>query len=236
MSKLTFTEKSILALVFIMILVGYFLLYRNVDSFIVYTREDGVVEWLTVAGLMMGCIVCVRRFIRLRKFRHAWFLFVTLALAFLLFFGSGEEISWGQRILGLKSPEYFLEENTQKELNFHNLMVDGVKLNKVIFTFGLIGALGIYLLVLPFLYRYSGKIRNLVDRSGVPLPRFYQVISILLMFTLTEFLWHGKKAEILEADFALLFFLIIRYPGNAYMFRKDPVPSSQVSISQASRA
>lgn len=225
MSKLTLTEKSVLALVFIMIAVGYILLATNVNSFIVYTREDGIVEWLTVLGLMMGCIVCVRRFIRLRKLRHAWFLFVTIALAFLLFFGSGEEISWGQRILGLKSPEYFLEENTQREINFHNLMVDGVKLNKVIFTFGLIGAMAIYLLVLPFLYRYSGKIRTLVDRSGIPLPRAYQVISILLMFGSTELLWNGKKAEILEGGIALLFFLIIRFPGNAYMFKKETKPS-----------
>lgn len=225
MSKLTFTEKAILALVGIMLIIGYVLFYKDVNQFVAYTREDGIVEWLTVLGLLLGCIVCVRRFLKLRRLRNAWFLFVTIMLAVMLFFAAGEEISWGQRILGLKSPEYFLEHNTQGETNLHNLVVDKVKLNKVIFSIGLIAAMGLYLLVIPFLYRYSARIRNLVDRSGIPLPRLYQVISILLLFVITELLHHEKKAEMLEAGIALLFFLIIRYPGNPYMFKKDRLPS-----------
>lgn len=225
MSKLTFTEKSILVLVTIMLIIGYILFYKDVNQFVAYTREDGIVEWLTVLGLLLGCIVCARRFLRLRKLRNAWFLFVTIMLAIMLFFAAGEEISWGQRILGLKSPEYFIENNTQGETNLHNLVVDKVKLNKVIFSIGLVAAMGLYLLIIPFLYRYSARIRQLVDRSGIPLPRLYQVISILLLFVITELLHHEKKAELLEAGIALLFFLIIRYPGNPYMFKKDRLSS-----------
>jgi cell division protein FtsW (lipid II flippase) len=221
MSKLTFTEKFILALVLVMLIIGYILFYSDLSKFVTYVQEDGIVEWLTVLGLILGCIVCVRRFIRLRKYRKAWFLFVTIGLALMLFFAAGEEISWGQRILGLKSPEFFMEDNTQKELNFHNLVVDGVKLNKVIFSIGLIAAMGIYLLIIPILYRYSNRIRTWVDNSGIPLPRLYQIISILLLFVITELLHHEKRAELLEAGIALLFFLIIRYPGNAYMFKKE---------------
>jgi hypothetical protein len=32
-----------------------------------------------------------------------------------------EELSWGQRIIGFASPEYFRARNSQSELNFHNL-------------------------------------------------------------------------------------------------------------------
>lgn len=220
MLKLTIIEKCILVLVTAILVVGYILFYTNLPLFEIYVQEDDVVEWLTVLGLILGCFVCVARFFQLRKYKTAWFLIVTIGLALLLFFAAGEEISWGQRILGLKSPEYFREKNSQGETNLHNLIVGGVKLNKIIFSIGLIIMMGIYLLVVPLLYRYSLKFKSFIDRSGVPLPRIYQVVSILLVFLITSLLPHEKKAELLEAGIALLFFLIIKYPGNKFIFRK----------------
>ena len=131
--KLSVLEKFILFLLFIIVLIGYILFYTNVPLFEKYVEEDGVVEWLTVFGLFPGAIVCFSRFATLLKKRSWWFLFVTLMLGLLLFFAAGEEISWGQRILGLKSPEFFAKNNAQHETNLHNLIVDGVKLNKLIF-------------------------------------------------------------------------------------------------------
>jgi len=48
---------------------------------------------------------------------------VYLVLALLFFFGAGEEISWGQRIFGFKTPEPLAQVNKQDELNLHNLSV-----------------------------------------------------------------------------------------------------------------
>jgi hypothetical protein len=220
MLKLSPVEKSILSLVSVILIAGYILFYTNVPRFESYVQEDGLVEWLTVLGLILGCIVCVVRFFVLRRYKPLWFLIVTLGLGLLLFFAAGEEISWGQRIFHIKSSEFFLKENSQGETNLHNLVVDGVKLNKVIFSIGLTAAMGIYLLIVPVLYRYSRNIKNFIDRSGIPLPRAYQVISILLVFIITSLLPHEKKAELLEAGIALLFFLIINYPGNRFVFRK----------------
>jgi hypothetical protein len=221
MSKLSLVEKSILFLVAVILLTGFILFYNDVTVFETYVREDGIVEWLTVLGLLLGCGVCLARFIRLRKHRTTWFLFVTLILAIFQFFAAGEEISWGQRIFGIKSSEFFLEKNTQGETNLHNLIVDGVKLNQVIFSIGLIAALGIYLLLMPYLHRRNKKLSLLIDRSGIPVPRIYQVISIIVLFLLTELIRHGKRAELLEAGITLLFFLIIRYPQNSSIFNKD---------------
>jgi len=216
--RLTTTEKVILSLVAIILVIGFILFYTNLPAFVIYVEEDGIVEWLTVLGLMLAFVVCVGRFFRLRKTRSWWFLTVTLGLALLLFAASGEEISWGQRILGIKSSAFFEKNNSQHETNFHNLIVDGVKVNKVVFSFGLIGAMGIYLLIFPLAYRYKKGFRDFIDKSGIPLPRLYQVISILLLFVITELLHHEKRAEILEAGITLLFFLIVRYPGNASIF------------------
>lgn len=223
MVKLRFslTEKIILLLVLAMLIAGYILFYTNLHRFETYVEEDGFVEWLTVLGLLLGVGVCINRFIKLRKHRHWWFLFVVLDMGLLLFFAAGEEISWGQRIFGIKSSEFFLKENSQGETNLHNLVVDGVKLNKIIFSIGLIAVMSIYLLITPLLYKYNSKLKNLIDRSGIPLPRAYQVIAILLVFAITSLLPHEKKAELLEAGIALLFFLIIKYPGNASIFEKS---------------
>lgn len=220
MVRLSIVEKIILALVLVILIIGYILFYTNVAQFESYVQEDGIVEWLTVLGLILGCVVCVRRFFLLRKHRTAWFLIVTFGLALMLFFAAGEEISWGQRIFHIQSSEFFKERNSQGETNLHNLVVDGVKLNKLIFSIGLTIAMGIYLLVFPILYRYHSGTKRFIDRSGIPLPKAYQIISMLLVFLITSLLPHEKKAEMLEAGIALLFFLVIRYPGNLFVF--DP--------------
>ncbi|MEI9943804.1 MAG: hypothetical protein WDN26_06230 [Chitinophagaceae bacterium] len=221
MSKLSFTEKAVLVLVLLMLIAGYILFYTDLSLFVIYVEEDGLVEWLTVLGLLLGCFTCIGRFIKLRKQKSWWFLVVTAGLALLLFFAAGEEVSWGQRILGIKSSEYFIEHNSQGETNFHNLIVDGVKLNKIIFSIGLIVAMAIYLIVIPLLYRNNQKAKTWLDKSGVPVPAVYQVISILLLFGITELLHHEKRAELLEAGIALLFFLIIKFPVNTSIFKKD---------------
>jgi cell division protein FtsW (lipid II flippase) len=218
MGKLSIIEKLILALVLIMLAVGYVLFYTDLPKFVIYVEEDGIVEWLTVLGLMMGCFVCIGRFFKLRRHRSTWFLIVVAVLALMLFFASGEEVSWGQRIFGIKSSEFFKERNTQGETNLHNLVVDGVKLNKVIFSFGLIAVMAIYLLIMPVLYEKNQKTRQFLDRSAVPVPRLYQIIGVGLLFVITELLHHEKRAELLEGGIALLFFLIIRYPKNPAIF------------------
>jgi hypothetical protein len=221
MARLSFVEKTILALVFTILAVGYILFYTNIARFELYVQEDGIVEWLTVLGLILGCIVCVRRFLQLIKHRTAWFLIVTIGLGLLLFFAAGEEISWGQRILGIKSSEFFKEKNSQGETNLHNLVVGGKKLNKIIFSIGLTIAMGIYLLVFPVLYRYHNGTKQFIDRSGIALPKAYQVFSMLLVFGITSLLPHEKKAELLEAGIALLFFLVIRFPANIFVFTQS---------------
>ena len=49
-----------------------------------------------------------------------------LAFALLFFFGAGEEISWGQRIFNVATPESINAVNMQGEINVHNLSFGGV--------------------------------------------------------------------------------------------------------------
>jgi len=219
--KLSPTEKLVLAFVALIIATGFILLYTNLPVFEWYVREDHLVEWLTVLGLILGSVVCFKRLFTLFGKRRPWFLLVTFLLGLLLFFAAGEEISWGQRIFGIQSSEYFKEHNAQGETNLHNLVVNGVKINKLIFSLILSVCMGIYLVVVPILHARSSAIRKFLDRSAVPVAQLYQVIAFLALFILTALLRHEKNAEILECGAALLFFLIIRFPKNRGIFLPD---------------
>ncbi len=216
--RLSFTEKIILIIVAVSVAAGYWLFYTNLPRFEQYVREDGIAEWLTVAGLLLGSLACFLRFVKLFRIKSAWFLLVTFCLGLFLFFAAGEEISWGQRIFGIKTPEYFQEHNAQHETNLHNLVVGGVKLNKLIFSVILVGLLAIFMIIIPVVYQKNSAVKKFLDGSGVPVPRSYQVLAFILVFVLTSLIKHGKNAELLECGGALLFFLIVRYSKNKEIF------------------
>ncbi|OGQ19810.1 MAG: hypothetical protein A2138_07375 [Deltaproteobacteria bacterium RBG_16_71_12] len=90
-------------------------------------REDGVVEWATVAAFLGAGALHVA--LARRKWRHATppprlELAARAALALFCLFVAGEEISWGQRLFAFKPPDAFLERNYQQELNVHNVLMD----------------------------------------------------------------------------------------------------------------
>jgi hypothetical protein len=222
-SKLSLVEKAILVFVAIIIGVGFLLFFINITAFDRYVVEDGVVEWLTVLGLLLGAFVCFGRFIKLLGKRSWIFLAISLLLGLMLFLVAGEEISWGQRILGIEPSDYFKKNNLQSETNFHNLVVNGIKINKVVFSLGLIVMLSIYLLLFPFLYRRNTGFKKWIDSWGILLPQNYQILAFLLLFAVTSLMKHEKNAELLECGAGLLFFLIVRYPLNKYIFKRKSV-------------
>ncbi|HPR88043.1 MAG TPA: hypothetical protein PL181_08465 [bacterium] len=83
-------------------------------------QEDSPIEWAQAFFyLASACIslATARRFVKLRQSLHAG-LFMILAVG--LFFIAAEELSWGQRLIHLSTPEYFAQHNRQNEINLHN--------------------------------------------------------------------------------------------------------------------
>ena len=216
--QLSAWEKWILLIVAVITGIGLVLFFSSVSQFERYVQEDGIVEWITVIGLLLSSFVCFERLFRLWRKKSAWFLVVTAFLGLFLFFAAGEEISWGQRLLGIESSEYFQKNNAQGETNLHNLVVNGVKINKLVFTLFLGVAIGVFLVIIPLLHRKNASFRRFIDYSGIPVTKFYQVVAIIVLAGLTSLITHGKNAELLESGAVLLFFLIIRYPKNQYVF------------------
>ena len=83
--------------------------------------EDHVIEWAQFAAILLGSVafaVAGWRAYR-RNLRVLAILFGLVAVA--CFVVAGEEISWGQRILGLVTPDALKDINHQGETNIHNI-------------------------------------------------------------------------------------------------------------------
>lgn len=77
-------------------------------------------------------------------------------MAAVLFAVAGDEISWGQRILGIETPEDLKQINTQGEITFHNLPAFNNYVTKGYILLGLFGSLGWILSgVANRIYKYS---------------------------------------------------------------------------------
>jgi len=132
--------------------------------------EDGVIENLTAGLFLLSAIIFGLSFIRYRRI-----FYIVFALIFFIAFG--EEISWGQRILGFSTPASLASINVQGELNLHNLelfnaYVEGgepkVGLDKIFsitFLYKIFWL--VYGIMIPLLFLCSERIRNLTTAWGI---------------------------------------------------------------------
>ena len=226
--KLDKVELALLTFMIAHFLVGVWTAVTNTPYFDeVYTVEDGVIEWYTVDALVMCAAVCGWRLFRLRNVRSPLFLGVLGFLTLLFLFGAMEEISWGQRMLGRESSEFFLENNAQGETNFHNLVVGETKINKLIFSRFLGASIITYIVIFPILYAKAAWVRRLASSLAVPVPKWTYVISYLLVGLSYPLLdpFTTKKGELLEFGGCFLFLLILAFPKNSELY--DPKQQPQ---------
>ncbi len=137
-----------------------------------------------------------------------------LLLVLGLIFMAGEEISWGQRIFGWQTTGIFKADNLQGETNFHNLKVDGIKLNKVIFTWGLGAVAGFAFLIAPYLYRISAGFSKFVNRFGATIPRYKQTGLMIIGLLFVLLIKDHRKWELWECNVAFIIFWMVYDPIN----------------------
>jgi len=219
----TLTRTDIIAYLFLFLVFGIGIYYANTDlqyfdEF--YTKEDGFAEYGTAFLLFCSSVLLISRFIKLQKYKKNLWKLGILAIAFVFIFGAGEEISWGQRIFNIESSEFFKENNAQAETNLHNLVVDGKKVNKIIFSQLLTAILVIYLIITPFLYRKFEGIKKLANLFAVPIVQWHQTIAFLICTGLLIFMGSDRKWELYELAFGVIFFLIFLNPLNKSIYSK----------------
>lgn len=177
------------------------------ELYLLIIREDGVIEYLTASFLLFASIKLFFLFLKIYK-KYSVFNFGLLSYSLVLFFGFGEEISWGQRIFGIQSPSFFSENNFQGEINIHNMMVMGVDLNRWIFTYVLVLIFTFYFLITPIMYYKNKFPKTIVNRFSFLIPN-YLYSSIFLITTLIINLNLAEKvSEVWECSFAVTIFFI----------------------------
>lgn len=134
MKNLSLLEKIISLILLITVIYAIYVYFTDSAYFEYLVQEDGFYENLTSAFLFFTSFALLIKFFKYQKYYGALWKVGVLLMALGLFFGGGEEISWGQRIFHIQSSEFFKENNAQEETNLHNMVVGDVKLNKLIFS------------------------------------------------------------------------------------------------------
>jgi len=218
-------EKITLGYLAFFLILGIYLAIFNQSYFdSVYTLEDGILEWLTVIALFTTAWVCCKRAIQFSATQKKQFIVMNLLFAGIFFFAAGEEISWGQRLFDWQTNEYFTQFNAQNETNLHNLKVNGIKINQLIFGLGFSIILLTYLLVLAPLYNINSKVHKFLDQWGIPMPKNlhiigYFVILIAVEVIIKELSETGRRGELTEFVTSFWVLLNVTFPKNTLFYQ-----------------
>jgi hypothetical protein len=197
-------------------------------------REDGWVETLTAvllaAAAIFALIAAWRMPETLRWSRPFFLLFAVFSLLMAL-----EEISWGQRLFGIESGEFFTEHSDQNEFNLHNVLQLYLKQqgSPLVWTRKIAAlVLVIYGVFLPILNRFEPFAR-VFRRLRLVVPPSALVLGFWLGAFLAWADWPtGREEELGEFLFGLCFALLVplwllqqlHVPGSEAPALARPVP------------
>ena len=110
-------------IIFLIPLLSFLLIYKT-STYDFLSREDKLAEYLSSFFLLLSSFLFLKSLFFLifkKRDYNKWLILLLSFSSIILFLAAGEEISWGQRIFNIPTPEYLLKINDQNELNFHNI-------------------------------------------------------------------------------------------------------------------
>lgn len=178
----------------IYIIAGYQVLTFGNQAGAFFLSEDHYFENVGAITFFLASLIYFYGFWKIRLLKSQDRLFFVkklafLALAFLFFFAAGEEISWGQRIFHVQTPEPLRQVNNQGEITVHNIPIAG---HEIPFE-TMFDLLWLFLTVIvPFASMYKPA-RQIISRL-LPITHW----GVGLLFFLNYF-W-AKVAKLLYVD------------------------------------
>jgi hypothetical protein len=202
----------------------YGIMLLGADTVVRLAREDGIVQDSGAVFFLVAGIAFLLAFAR-------WPSVFTLLLGLLFLFAFLEEISYGQRLFGFATPQYFLEHNVQQEFNLHNMewfeRTDEVGegfLDKLVSMDRLFSLFWLgYCVVVPVICRFSGRAMRLATRIRLPIAPLVIAALFVLNYLVGKAFEAARPAlaadvtEIKETVFAYLFawFAVAEYAAVA---------------------
>ncbi len=164
---------------FLLVSVAVFGLYilfvstTNVEIYYSMIREDGPIEYASAIFWIIAAMSLIVSLFSQRKFN-----LLTLLIVMFFVVCAGEEISWGQRIFHIGTPEMVKAVNIQNEINLHNIGSISIFSN----AFFLITV--IFFAVLPLLVRRSLSVKRFLLYYSFPIANrfaiFVYIISLIV--------------------------------------------------------
>ena len=211
--QIRFIHIACYTMTLVFLIIGFFVARQGQEAFMTYLREDGLVENLQVLFLLASFGIAIYKCFHAPESGKSLYFITWIGLAFLFFFAAGEEISWGQRIFSFRTTGFFESNNLQNETNLHNLVIGGVKINKLIFSQLMGVVIVFYFILLRPLAVKVGAIHRLVHLFHIPIPRWNHVIALIISVILCSQYHLMKAAELRELAFTVIMFLVFLYPA-----------------------
>jgi hypothetical protein len=218
--------SSVLVIVaWLVISYGLFLVLPN-SLLIELMQEDGIFETSGTLCFLAAAILAFVLFFGTESGNDFYFFktgrnlfYFILGLLFL--FAFGEEISWGQRLFGLRTPQVLEAVNTQGEINLHNLAVFRVVSTNRLFSLFWFA----YCVFLPLAYSTSRHFAKVVKRINIPVLPVRIGLLFLGNYLISRVVnisvsvgVHNSLIEFKEFNFGLLF--LVAMFSFTFVFRK----------------
>ena len=151
--------------------------------------EDGIYESFAAIFCLLASLVFLYSFVKKPR-KINYFLFssnkniTALIFALFLFILFAEEISWGQRIFNIKTPDIIAEVNFQKEITLHNLR--GIQDKNNSLSYALFGMVVAFLSIFPlFIYSFPFT-RKVVDQFAIPVASVQICLFVVVLVLLNR--------------------------------------------------
>ncbi len=198
-----------------LILLGILFTYLLYPHFYIYlVTEDQVGEWLTFSslGLASFILALIVFFSKEHSLAKIWYAILMIGL----FLISMEEISWGQRIFWLDSPEFFKTYNFQNEIGFHNIRA----LSPDKLTYIIVGCSFILYACYPLFVKLVPKLGHLQEIIKLPTAPLFLAPIIAITGYMLAFNHTYKGSEIGELLIGLsMLFLSVHWLSASFHFK-----------------
>lgn len=178
-------------------------------------REGGPIEnltaaWQLCAGLLLFIVAWLERRILPRS--------IYILGGILMLFFAGEEVSWGQHILGFATPSTLADVNYQNEFNVHN--IDAVVIDIAAVLYDNMRLPLCVIAVAALVYRKEQRL------LGIPLPSSPLLVSTIIADALLYYNYANSQSVVVEFIFyqsnmlllILMSYAIISRQGKMLLF------------------
>lgn len=208
------------------------LLDKSAFEFI-FAVEDGPIEYGTALLLAFAAIPLFAFANGFRKHSNLPKMTLMIVYGVIFLLAAGEEISWGQRIIGWETTEFFTANNFQNETNLHNLVAGGTHLAKTVFGHALSIAILLYLVGLPFAYGKWRAFDGFINAMAIPVPQLTHAAAAVISSLVIQFIDAPRKWEVYELAFGIIALAIFLLPQNVASLtrgtRNTAHPTSPIS-------